>query len=91
MNTGDLPDFDRMAPEISLIIWWVWQVLPSVVTSRRTYVSVLLLLFHDSLLICLSFFIYLYITADLPEVQTSDRTGWFSSRGSSSLEESVKI
>ena len=45
-----------------MIIWWVWQVLPSVVTSRRTYVSVLLLLFHDSLLICLSLYIYIFIS-----------------------------
>jgi hypothetical protein len=49
---------------------------------------------------CLSFFFFclslykkkdLYITADLLEVQTSDRTGWFSSRDVSSFEESVEI
>ncbi|KAF8805136.1 hypothetical protein BYT27DRAFT_7105396 [Phlegmacium glaucopus] len=33
----------------------------------------------------------LYITADLLEVQTSDRTGWFSSRDVGSIEESVEI
>ena len=33
----------------------------------------------------------LYITADLLEVQTSDRTGWFSSRDVGSIEELVEI
>ncbi|KAH9485798.1 Rho GTPase-activating protein 21 [Psilocybe cubensis] len=33
----------------------------------------------------------LYITADLLEVQTSDRTGWFSPRDVPSLEETVEI
>ena len=41
---------------------------------------------------CLSVYVKdLYITADLLEVQTSDRTGWFSSRDVSSIEESVEI
>lgn len=49
----------------------------------------------DLVSFCLSLYIYikdLYITADLLEVQTSDRTGWFSSRDVvSSFEESVEI
>ena len=44
------------------------------------------------IILCLSFLYKdLYITADLLEVQTSDRTGWFSSRDVGSIEESVEI
>ena len=62
-------------------------MLPSVTSLRRCVCIPVVILYRAYLYIKKD----LYITADLLEVQTSDRTGWFSSRDVSSFEESVEI
>ena len=85
-STRDPPDLDRMDPEefvdnldgmASAAFSNVTQEVRDVAFARPRYLTRLV---QD-----------LYITADLLEVQTSDRTGWFSPREMATNEELVEI
>jgi GTPase-activating protein BEM2 len=87
ISTRDPPDLDRMDPEdfVDNLDGMAGATFSNVTQEVCTRDP--LFVYH----LYLSLYKDLYITADLLEVQTSDRTGWFSSRDVSSIEESVEI
>lgn len=88
INTREPPDLDRMVPEDFVDnLEGMASAAFSNVTQEVCVCIPVVILYRAYLYIKKD----LYITADLLEVQTSDRTGWFSSRDVSSFEESVEI
>ena len=86
ISTRDPPDLDRMDPED-----FVDNLDGMAGAAFSNVTQEVCIVIYCLFIPCLSLYKDLYITADLLEVQTSDRTGWFSSRDVGSIEESVEI